>query len=205
MAARQTAFVQGVMDVLETPRAVTAGLLQLVDVRDVLEPAAGSGRMARALRAGGVRVETADIRRGKDFLARTRRHAGDVVTNPPYSNGRAEAFARKALELADGRVCMLLDLGFLCSDRRSPPVGLFGEHRPFLIAVVPYRIYFYTEAGEPIPGQANNHAWVCWPERGSRANNYSTTLAWLPDVRTDAERRRSRRLTQAGARGRRGA
>jgi len=170
-------FPQGRLDVLETPDDATAALLQFVDLgRRVLEPAAGSGRMVRFLRSRGHVVERGDIRTGQDFLKRTRRAEGDTVTNPPYSRGRAEAFARKALELTDGKVAMLMDQGFVWGQKRS--ARLWRQHKPYLVVVIPWRIYFFKPNGRPIDGQANEHCWIVWPKRSQRGRNRGTHIVW---------------------------
>jgi hypothetical protein len=145
----------------------------------VWEPAAGSGRMAREIkRFPFVKgVKTGDIKRGQDFLKCNDPFPGSVITNPPYRDGLAERFARHAMKLADGRVCMLMQNGFLWGGKRGS--GLFQEFKPDLVIVIPWRVYFIDAGtGEPIPSQFFNHAWVCWPSRHLRAGNSSTTTVW---------------------------
>jgi hypothetical protein len=173
------------LDDYETPSEVTAALLPFLKLGNapaILEPAAGTGRMVRALKAGipGVKVTTADIKRGNDFLKRADKpFAGHVITNPPYRDGLAEAFARKALTIADGKVAMLLQSGFVWGSRRADGFYLNGL-KPELIVVIPWRIMFIDGDGNEIEGQFFSHCWVVWPERARRAGNKLTSVEWAP-------------------------
>lgn len=147
----------------------------------VFEPACGSGRMVRAIKRQwkGVRVVGSDIKTGDDFLKRTRKFPGDIITNPPYRDGLAERFVRHALKLADGRVSMLMQSGFLWGSDRAE--GLYADAKPDRIIIMPSRIYFY-EAGKQIKSQFYNHVWVCWPDRKTREKGkYETVTIW-PDM-----------------------
>jgi hypothetical protein len=168
------------LDDYETPEDKTAYLTDAVKLRGpILEPACGSGRMIRALRdATGLKVTGFDIKEGKagDFFRRTKLWPGDIVTNPPYRDGLAERFARHALKLADGRVAMLMQSGFLWGDKRAS--GLYAECHPELVIIIPERIYFF-EAGKPIASQFFNHAWLVWPDRKARSRgSYDTRTRW---------------------------
>lgn len=170
------------LDDYETPVDTTCVLTRTVRFKGpILEPACGSGRMVRALRdETGCKVFGFDIKKGDDFLLRTRRWAGDIVTNPPYRDELAERFCRHALWLAEGRVCMLVQSGFLWGSARAK--GLFSEIKPDLIIIHPERIYFY-EAGRPIKSQFYSHAWLCWPERRKRERfNYETVTKWVSAI-----------------------
>lgn len=152
------------VDRYETPSSVTEGLLRRAELPDfVREPACGTGRIARVLRTAGHDVCATDLlENGVDFLEETGfypRH-GAVVTNPPYRDGLAEAFVRKALELYDGPVWMLLRSGFAWGQARAS--GIHSERPPAQVIVVPCRIMFYTAGGERIKGQAYDHAWFGW-------------------------------------------
>lgn len=173
------------LDDYETPESVTEALRPHIKLRaesKILEPAAGSGRMARVLRTfgKGVKVVTSDIKSGKDFLKRTAPFDGHCFTNPPYKGGLAEAFARQALSLCSGKVGMLMQLDFLAGSRRAR--GLYSECKPELIAIVPWRIMFIdASTGNPIDGQFFNNAWVVWPEAKHRSADGETKVVWLED------------------------
>jgi hypothetical protein len=165
-------------DNYETPSQHT---FQLTDVATfkgpILEPACGSGRMVRALRsATGLKVTGFDFRDGNDFLARKKPWPGDIVTNPPYGNGAADAFVNHALALADGRVAMLMELKYLTGDKRAAKV--FRACPPDLIVIIPERIYFYA-GRDPIKAQFYNHVWIVWPDRKARKRGgYQTRTIW---------------------------
>jgi predicted RNA methylase len=167
------------LDDYETPSADTERLCRFVKFRGpILEPAAGSGRMARALATWtGKRVTTADLKRGQDFLARTKKWAGDIVTNPPYHDGMATAFVQKALELADGRVAMLLELKYLAGAKRAK---FYNANKPEALVVIPNRIYFLVN-GKPIKSQFYSHCWIVWPPRALRDKGRMTSVHWAED------------------------
>jgi len=168
------------LDDYETPPEPTQALRPFIELTGaLLEPAAGSGRMVRALKQTfpSLKIESSDVKRGKDFMKRTAPFKGHIFTNPPYGNGQAEAFARQALALASGKVGMLMQLDWLTGSRRAKGVYLAGL-KPELIIVIPWRILFIDGDGNPIEGQFFNHCWVIWPERDKRAKNRVTRIEW---------------------------
>lgn len=148
-------------DAYETPYETTEALLRHVrfDGR-ILEPAAGTGKIARVLRRHGYAVDTADVQRGRDFLKR-RAACDNVVTNPPYHDDMPERFVRHALSLVGprGQVAMLLKPGFLWSTGRS---AWLAANPPKLLIVVANRIKFTHPNGRPIKGQFFDHWWLVW-------------------------------------------
>ena len=155
------------MDDYETPENVTEALLKNVTLQGpVLEPAAGSGRMSRVLSSWKYKVTTADLKRGQDFMKRKFVWPGSIVTNPPYRDDLPEAFARKALSLADGHVALLVEGKWLWGSKRA--AGLFSSYQPSLVIVLSSRIYFHQGSGKPIPSQFFSHCWVVWSPRAMR-------------------------------------
>lgn len=150
----------------------------------ILEPACGSGRLVGALKGAfpGVRITGTDIKTGHDYTKRTKTWAGDIITNPPYRDGLADFFTTKSLELADGKVAMLLQSGFLWGSGRCDALHLVTP--PELIIVLPYRVYFFEgPKGKPIKSQYFNHAWYCWPDRETRERrDYGTRVEWAPKI-----------------------
>jgi hypothetical protein len=149
------------LDRYETPEWATEALLERVSFRGrVLEPAAGTGRIARVLRARGLPVDTADVQRGnRDFLRRTAT-AVNVITNPPIKGGLDEAFVRHAVErVALDKVAMLLLSRFFWSEGRR----LWHEAHPCSdVVFVTSRIIFELPGGKPIKGQFFDFAWFVW-------------------------------------------
>jgi hypothetical protein len=178
------------LDDYETPPEPTRILLANVGFKGpVYEPAAGVGqRIVKELRDAGLKVTFGDIKTGQDFFDRKQIHKGDIITNPPYRDGLAERFARHALKLADGRVAMLMQSGFLWGSKRA--AGLFEEFRPETVIILPDRIRFIVPqgmsgAGKPIDSQFFSHCWIVWPPRAKRdsklAQQATTQLIWGAD------------------------
>jgi predicted RNA methylase len=171
------------LDAYETPSQHTRQLMENFHIpagATITEPAAGSGRMARELRAfGSHKVITSDIKDGQDFTKRTAKIKGHCVTNPPYRDGLADAFVNKALELTEGVVCMLMEAKYLFGSKRFDT--LFGPNKPQKVILIPERIYFFdghSAKAKPIESQFYNHVWVCWPDRASRGKVAKTEIVW---------------------------
>lgn len=157
------------MDDYETPDAETRVLTRIVKFKGpILEPAAGSGRMARVLAyETGHKVTKADLKNGQDFTTRKALWPGDVITNPPYKDNLIEAFARKAMGIADGKVALLVEGKWLWGQKRGE--GLFIDFVPETIIIITGRIYFYEgTSNKRIKSQFYSHCWVVWPERSKR-------------------------------------
>jgi hypothetical protein len=168
------------MDDYETPENVTEALLQNVKPQGpILEPAAGSGRMAKVFRRWEHKVTTADLKRGQDFLKRKNAWPGSIVTNPPYRDDLPEAFARKALSLADGHVALLVEGKWLWGSKRA--AGLFSSYKPSLVIVLSSRIYFHEGSGKPILSQFFSHCWIVWSPRAMRGLPGNTTRLIIVD------------------------
>lgn len=164
------------LDDYETPSEHVFCLTDAIKFKgSIFEPACGSGRMMKALRACGYKVTGSDIKQGKNFLTRTAPIKGNTVTNPPYRDGLAEKFVRHALHLTDGKVAMLLERGFIWGQDRAEE--LYRLNPPELIIVVPGRIYFF-EGGKQMKSQFYSHAWLVWPERKKRGPNVKTITVW---------------------------
>jgi hypothetical protein len=72
MSQRGSGYERKERDLYETPEWVTEALMPHLPAElRIREPAAGSGRMVQALRAGGYVVEASDIAQGRDFLLAT--------------------------------------------------------------------------------------------------------------------------------------
>jgi hypothetical protein len=105
----------------------------------------------------------------------------NIIMNPPYFGGvGAEAFIRKALAVATGKVAAFVDVRFIGSSRRA--VGLWREHRPS-------RIHYITPRPSCPPGAmllkqgrrgggTADYCWVVWDE--NRPARF-TEMNWLTD------------------------
>lgn len=145
-----------------TPPEATRALLSVESFDgSVWEPACGEGHISKVLQTAGHDVVSTDLvaygygQGGRDFLAEREPLARNIVTNPPYGRGLADAFAKHALKLtADtgGKVAMLLNITSLCHPRRHE----------FYVAHPPAAIYALDEC-------------VCWPNGDPR--QATTTIA----------------------------
>jgi hypothetical protein len=115
-------------DLYETPEVATWALVRAEQLPHRLwEPACGPGAIVRVLRSAGHEVIGSDLVdygdpthfHGRDFLMERKGPDGceAIVTNPPFK--LAGEFVAHALELVP-KVVMLLRLGFLESERRTP-------------------------------------------------------------------------------------
>lgn len=110
-----------------------------------------------------------------------------IVCNPPYSYipGIAEAFARQALVLAAGRVCLLVPNKWLASQRRF---------RLFMVDHPPAAILHLTQRASMPPGDLIgamgnrafrggmvDYCWVVW-EAFRPTNPGDTRTVWLPPL-----------------------
>ena len=169
------------------PEACTDALLRAERfVGHVWDPACGQGNVLRAcLRAGmvvsggdiverGMRVEVAD------FLTCLPRQAQNIITNPPFYRAKGtEAFIRRALALASGKVAIFADLKFLAGAGRAK--GLFVEQRPHRVWVMYPRPScppgtFLADGGTASGGTAD-WCWLVWSMTEPRA--VRTEIGWL--------------------------
>jgi hypothetical protein len=117
------------LDSYETPAVATIALLKVERLpRVIWEPACGSGKIVKVLRAAGHRVYGSDIcdygcpeaDHSIDFLSATEMPYGveAIVSNPPFK--LPEDFIAHALDSGVAKVVMLLRLAFLEGVGRSP-------------------------------------------------------------------------------------
>lgn len=138
-------FLRAEHDFYPTPPEATRALLSVETFNgSIWEPACGDGAIARVLRDDDYQVVSTDLIDrgfgigGIDFLKEDRPRAKNIVTNPPYGSGLADAFVAHALNLTamtGGSVAMLLNLASLCHPRRHrgwvqrPPSVIYGIDR----------------------------------------------------------------------------
>ena len=164
MSQRDSGYQRQERDLYETPAWVTEVLLpHLPDgIKEIWEPACGSGKMVRSLEAAGYAVHGTDVDTGWDFLAC---EVGNLKAcdeapcdKPPYA--LAVKFIDHAIRLMQphaGMVAMLLRTDF---DHAKTRHGLFGECPTFSKKIVlTKRIkWFEDSSGSP----SFNHAWFIW-------------------------------------------
>lgn len=158
MSQRDSGYERRELDCYETPEWVTDALIpHLRQLNYVWEPAAGSGKMVRALQKHGLKVSDSDIKSGKDFLDCVPYLASAIITNPPYE--KATEFIERALHLMKsfGLVAMLLRTDF---DHARTRAFLFGKHPAFAKKIVLTKRIRWIEGSTGSP--SFNHAWFIW-------------------------------------------
>lgn len=175
MSQRDSGYARKERDCYETPAWVTDALVAHIPerIRNIWEPAAGSGKMVRALIGHGYSVVGTDIDfKDQDFLTCGPPILSQaIITNPPYN--LATEFVIRATSLTwgiGGFVAMLLRTDF---DHAKTRQKLF-RHAAFAKKVVlTKRIKWFEDSkGQP----SFNHAWFIWDWK----HNGPPTLAYGP-------------------------
>lgn len=181
VSQRDSGYERKERDLYETPAWVTEALVPHIHKRieNIWEPAAGSGKMVRALISSGFNVTSSDIDDGTDFLdASGPPHYSAIITNPPYI--LALEFIERSLALTKPRwgfVAMLLRTDY---DHAATRGHLFRP--PFSKKVVLTKRIQWFEGSKGSP--SFNHAWFIWDWKHSGP----PTLAYGPlSERTDAQ------------------
>lgn len=154
------------------------------------DPCCGQGNIVSALRAAGYEATGSDVVRRAgaerpwfigecDFLEVAAISQANIVMNPPFFRAKgAEAFIRKALALATGKVCAFVDVKFLAGTGRAN--GLFAEHPPHRIWIITPRPSCppgeYLLAGNKAEGGTADWCWLVWDQTAPKA---LTHLGWL--------------------------
>jgi hypothetical protein len=168
-----------------TPPEATRALLSVESFDgSVWEPACGQGHIAKVLEAAGHSVVATDLAEcwgygmtGRDFLTERTPLARNIITNPPYGRGLADAFCKHATDMTaqtGGKVAMLVAVQSLCHPIRHP----FFTTRP------PARVYPldechcwpYGDASQATKSlKAQRYCWIVWT--GEPVTQ--TTMRWL--------------------------
>ncbi len=162
MSQRDSGYERKERDCYETPEWVTQALVPHIPERvtEIYEPAAGAGKMVRALCSAGYLVSADDISEGRDFLKFPKNLSKQaIVTNPPYV--LAQEFAEHALAVtcSNGFVAMLLRTDF---DHAKTRARLFSGRLFSKKLVLRQRIrWIEGSTGSP----SFNHAWFMWDWR----------------------------------------
>ena len=103
----------------------------------------------------------------------------NIVCNPPFFRAvGAEAFIRKALSLATGKVAMFVDVRFLAGAKRAN--GLFAELAPSRVYIITPRVSCppgtYLLTGATAGNGTSDWCWVVWDLGAPRGE---TRLIWL--------------------------
>jgi hypothetical protein len=160
MSQRDSGYARVAFDQYETPEWVTRALLPHIPdgIDTILEPACGSGKMARALKESGYVITASDIQGGVDFFTVDKQTTDAIITNPPYSC--ATSFIEHALNITkerSGTVAMLLRTDF---DHAKSRRHLFADHDAFTKKLVLTKRIQWFEDSKSSP--SFNHAWFIW-------------------------------------------
>lgn len=172
------------------PPAATEALLTVERfVGPVWDPCCGGGNIVKALLAAGYDAKGSDVEDragwpswfgGKiDFLKDDCAGAPNIVMNPPFFRAKgAEAFIRKALALASGKVAAFVDIRFIAGAERAN--GLFADHPPARIWVVTPRVSCppgaYLAGGGKAGNGSSDWCWLVWNQSDPPQ---TTQFGWL--------------------------
>jgi hypothetical protein len=160
---------------VEEPRASDALFAVERFVGHIWDPACGQGNVLEAAIRVGYSVVGTDLKKRRDrfwflceanFLDWAEQPLGqNIVVNPPFYRGKGtEAFIRKALTVAIGKVAVFADINFLASAGRAN--GLYAEHPPHRVWVVTPRVSCppgeYLAAGNKPGGGTADWCWMVW-------------------------------------------
>lgn len=169
MSQRDSGYERVAFDQYETPAWVTQALIPHIPerIKNVWEPACGSGKMARALADAGYNVHATDIQTGDNFFLfgssfflpdKSAVLPDAIITNPPYSTAANFCgFSAGLMRSRKGFVAMLLRTDFDHAKRRR---HLFAEHPAFAKKVVLTKRIQWFEDSKSSP--SFNHAWFIW-------------------------------------------
>jgi hypothetical protein len=177
---------------VEPARATEQLLCVETFIGGILDPACGQGNVVKELLIHGYSAFGSDISRRvaegtnwffgeADFLADGFPYtAENIVTNPPFYRAKGtEAFIRRALTVAVGKVAIFTDICFLAGDGRA--TGLFATFPPSRIWIVTPRVScppgVYLAAGYKAGNGSSDWCWLVWDRTTS--GQRATSLGWL--------------------------
>ena len=176
-ASNHTAEERQAEDYYSTdPEAVKMLLEMETFNNNIWECACGEGHLSKQMEKMGYTVHSTDLidrgygNGGVDFLARTERFDGDIITNPPYN--KAYEFIEKSLELIPegNRVAMFLKVQFLEGKKRKE---LFAKYPPKIVYVSSSRILCAKNGDfdniRKSGGSAVAYCWFIW-EKGFKGD-----------------------------------
>lgn len=171
-------------DFYPTPPNAVHDLLLVEKFKGVIwEPACGDGAISEVLRLRGHEVISSDLIdygypeaiTPLDFLAESSlvdMPVDHVITNPPYKH--AQEFVERSLERSTGKVCMLVRLMFLESQRRK---AMFQNTPIARFHIFTKRLDIWRNGEKPggKNGKMVPYMWAVW-EKGHRG---PPTINWL--------------------------
>lgn len=151
----------------------------------VWEPACGNGAMARPLSEYFGNVLASDVHdygfgKLRDFLSLGPHleRPDWIITNPPFRLG--EQFARRAIEIADHGVALLVRTAFLESQDRFK---LYRECPPAVVAQFVERVPMVKGRLQRDASTATAYCWIVWDHGAT-----DTKFQWIPPCRAKLDR-----------------
>ena len=176
------------------PQEATTALIGVEKfIGSVWDPACGQGNICEAFnRHGSIVVGTDKVRRVNskpwfngefNFMCASYTLAPNIVCNPPFFRGKGtEAFIRKALSIAYGKVAVFASIKFLAGAGRAN--SLYAEHVPHRIWIVTPRVSCppgeYLAGGNKAGGGTDDWCWIVWDQ--SAPAPAFPQLGWLRGV-----------------------
>lgn len=166
-------------DFYATPHSAIAQLLAVEPfTTEVWQPACGDGAISKVLESQGHIVYSTDLvdrgygLGGVNFFTETSLFSGDVVTNPPFKLGTE--FVRHALGVTQGKVAMLLKIGFLEGPTKADLHAKLSR-----VWVIRRRVTFLkngkTFSRSNGKGGIHTYAWFIWDHETTGP----TKIGWL--------------------------
>jgi hypothetical protein len=182
------------LDWYQEPTVATDALLTVESfVGAIHDPCCGGGNIVKTLISAGYEARGSDVvdRAGSpewftgcaDFTRAIGLSCPNIVMNPPFFRAKgAEAFIRKALSLASGKIAAFVDIRFITGAQRAN--GLFSEYPPARIWVVTPRVSCppgaYLDAGNIAGGGTADWVWLVWDRTTPQQ---ATQFGWLRRVK----------------------
>lgn len=153
------------------------------------DPCCGQGNIVRTLISRGYHASGSDLvdragapgwfRGRSDFLGPEAMFAENIMMNPPFFKAKgSEAFIRKALLVATGKVVVFVDIKFLAGAGRAN--GLFRDHPPTRVWIITPRPSCppgeVLKAGGKAEGGTADWIWMVWDKTTPFAG---TNMNWL--------------------------
>ncbi len=187
-------------DWYQEPTRATRALLRKERFNGMIwDPACGGGNIMQEVEAAGYfavgtdivqRTEATWFHGEADFLGWSESPlALNIVMNPPfYKAAGAEAFIRKALSLARGKVCAFVDIRFLAGGKRAE--GLYKEFPPHRCWIITPRVSCppgaYLAAGNKAGNGSSDWAWIVWDMTAPPSTGMVTNWLNVNEVLADS-------------------
>lgn len=185
------------LDFYQTPSYATKTLIEKFDFKskNIWEPMAGNGMIAKELVNAGFNVHPTDIVERKykldailDYFSCNGYNAKEndfaIVTNPPYEF--ANKFLKHTLEVVKPKTCSLfLPVRYLEGMKRYKEI--YSKYKPCKVLVYAQRLGCFKES-DVEAGIVNDHGigsavaymWLCFDRDTWSSQDTKTEIEWIP-------------------------